>query len=218
MAAVAQGSSVSRALSADAVPIALAAGPLRFVPATARRPAKPTKPSSSAPRCVPTRDNLHDFFNGLVWLRFPRAKRRLNELQAAEIARAGIGAARGPLRDALTLFDENGAVLDAPPPCGRRCGRATGSALFVTERALCGRGAPAGVRPCAAGKAGLAPQGAHRACAAGAPGAAEAIADRRWRPSRRRIDRPLSPPSPSLRCRCSASRAGGRRKPELFLL
>ena len=29
---------------------------------------------------VPTRDNLHDFFNGLVWLRFPQAKRRLNQL------------------------------------------------------------------------------------------------------------------------------------------
>lgn len=64
---------------------------------------------------VPTRDNLHDFFNGLVWLRFPQAKQRLNELQAAEIARAGVGPVRGPLRDALTLFDENGAVLAAPP-------------------------------------------------------------------------------------------------------
>ena len=35
---------------------------------------------------VPTRDNLHDFFNGLVWLRFPQAKRRLNQLQAQAIA------------------------------------------------------------------------------------------------------------------------------------
>jgi hypothetical protein len=38
-------------------------------------------------RSVPTRDNLHDFFNGLVWLAFPQAKRRLNALQAAEIER-----------------------------------------------------------------------------------------------------------------------------------
>lgn len=68
-----------------------------------------------AARC-PTRDNLHDFFNGLVWLRFPLAKRRLNELQAGEIARRGIGPARGAVRDALTLFDENGALLDAPAP------------------------------------------------------------------------------------------------------
>ena len=63
---------------------------------------------------VPTRDNLHDFFNGLVWLAFPETKRRLNELQAAEIARNGVTSTRGPVRDALTLFDENGAVLDAP--------------------------------------------------------------------------------------------------------
>ncbi|MDB5826495.1 MAG: putative transrane protein, partial [Variovorax sp.] len=50
---------------------------------------------------VPTRDNLHDFFNGLTWLAFPQTKRRLNALQAGEIQRTGVGAARGPLRDAL---------------------------------------------------------------------------------------------------------------------
>ncbi len=65
-------------------------------------------------RCVPTRDNLHDFFNGLVWLRFPHTKRRLNQLQAQAIAADGVQAARGALRDALTVFDENGAVLQAP--------------------------------------------------------------------------------------------------------
>lgn len=65
---------------------------------------------------VPTRDNLHDFFNGLVWLQYPQAKRRLNQLQAQAIAASGVGAVRGPLRDALTLLDENGALLDAPEP------------------------------------------------------------------------------------------------------
>ncbi len=63
---------------------------------------------------VPTRDNLHDFFNGLIWLRYPQAKRRLNALQAGAIAAQGVGAVRGPLRDAVTVFDENGAVLFAP--------------------------------------------------------------------------------------------------------
>jgi len=86
-------------------------------------------------RC-PTRDNLHDFFNGLVWLAFPESKRRLNELQAAEIARTGIGATRGPLRDALTLFDENGAVLDAPPALWEALVTRDWHALFVTRRAL----------------------------------------------------------------------------------
>ena len=84
---------------------------------------------------VPTRDNLHDFFNGLVWLHFPLAKRRLNALQAAEIARHGIGGHRGPLRDALTLFDENGAVLDAPPVLWYALAARDWQRLFVTERA-----------------------------------------------------------------------------------
>ncbi|MET3495648.1 hypothetical protein ABIC90_002701 [Variovorax boronicumulans] len=87
-------------------------------------------------RTVPTRDNLHDFFNGLVWLAFPEAKRRLNELQAAEIARTGIGATRGPLRDALTLFDENGAVLDAPAALWEALMARDWATLFVTRRAL----------------------------------------------------------------------------------
>ena len=39
---------------------------------------------------VPTRDGLHDFFNGLCWMLFPETKRRLNALQAAEIAAAGV--------------------------------------------------------------------------------------------------------------------------------
>ncbi len=63
---------------------------------------------------VPTRDGLHDFFNGLCWHRFPQAKRRLNQLQAAEIEAQGIRATRGPVRDALTLFDENVVLMHAP--------------------------------------------------------------------------------------------------------
>lgn len=85
---------------------------------------------------VPTRDNLHDFFNGLVWLAFPRAKRRLNDLQAGEIARRGIGPTRGPLRDALTLFDENGAVLDAPPALWAALLVRDWRGLFIDQRAL----------------------------------------------------------------------------------
>lgn len=63
---------------------------------------------------VPTRDGLHDFFNGLCWHRFPLAKRRLNQLQASEIQAQGISARRGPVRDALTLFDENVVLMHAP--------------------------------------------------------------------------------------------------------
>lgn len=60
---------------------------------------------------VPTRDNLHDFFNGLVWLTFPLIKRQLNALQAAQIAQDGVGKSRGPARDAATIYDENSALL-----------------------------------------------------------------------------------------------------------
>ncbi|MDB5880733.1 MAG: hypothetical protein JWP43_611 [Ramlibacter sp.] len=62
----------------------------------------------------PVRPGLHDFFNGLAWLRMPLAKARLNLLHGAQIDSLGAGAARGPVRDAITVFDENGALLDAP--------------------------------------------------------------------------------------------------------
>lgn len=62
----------------------------------------------------PTREGLHDFFNGLCWMHFPEIKKKLNRLQAAEIAQAGVQQVRGPVRDALTLFDENAAFLLAP--------------------------------------------------------------------------------------------------------
>jgi hypothetical protein len=63
---------------------------------------------------VPTREGLHDFFNALCWMHFPLAKKRLNQLQAAEIARAGVGQVRGPVRDAATVFDENALLIQAP--------------------------------------------------------------------------------------------------------
>lgn len=66
--------------------------------------------------CIPTRDNLHDFLNGLIWLHFPRTKRLFNRWQADAIRQRGAGGTRGPLRDAITVFDENGALLLAPQP------------------------------------------------------------------------------------------------------
>ena len=60
---------------------------------------------------VPTREGLHDFFNALCWMHFPLAKRQLNRLQSAEIARAGVGQVRGPVRDAGTVFDENAVLI-----------------------------------------------------------------------------------------------------------
>jgi hypothetical protein len=83
---------------------------LRFVPQTSLPPNTAYEAFIFSSGTVPTRDNLHDFFNGLAWLVFPHTKRRLNQLQAAEISSSGVQTTRGPLRDALTLFDENAAL------------------------------------------------------------------------------------------------------------
>lgn len=64
--------------------------------------------------CVPTRpDSLHDLFNALAWLAFPRTKARINAMHAAQIPRET--GRRGRLRDLLTIFDEGGAIVCAPP-------------------------------------------------------------------------------------------------------
>lgn len=80
---------------------------------------------------VPTRGNLHDFLNAVIWLSFPAAKARLNALQAAELAKAGTlsgsSQPRGAARDAATIFDENAALLLAPD-------NAAGQALIAALR------------------------------------------------------------------------------------
>ena len=85
--------------------------PIRFVPQADLPPEQAYEQFIGATGCVPTRENLHDFFNGLVWLSFPRIKAQLNALQAAQIASAGVGKSRGPARDAATIYDENSALL-----------------------------------------------------------------------------------------------------------
>ena len=87
---------------------------VRFVPQAALPDGQPYEQFIFDTGTVPTRDNIHDFFNGLCWITFPQTKKKLNELQAAEIAKAGVQNIRGPVRDALTLFDENAAFLVAP--------------------------------------------------------------------------------------------------------
>ena len=85
--------------------------PLCFVPQAALPEGTAYEEFIGATGQVPTRDNLHDFFNALVWQTFPLVKRALNALQAAQIAQAGVGKSRGPARDAATIFDENAALL-----------------------------------------------------------------------------------------------------------
>lgn len=85
---------------------------------------------------VPTRENLHDFFNALVWLTFPRVKTRLNRRQAAEIeAAGGVMPHRGEVRDAATLFDENAALFVTRDPTLLEALRAhEWEDVFLTQR------------------------------------------------------------------------------------
>lgn len=110
--------------------------PVRFVAQTELAQGEAYESHIFRTRCCPTRANLHDFLNGLCWIRFPRSKTRLNELQAGEIARAGVSAARGPVRDAITILDENGALLDAPPEIWDALQAREWRRLFVDLRPL----------------------------------------------------------------------------------
>jgi hypothetical protein len=67
---------------------------------------------------VPSRENnLHDFLNALVWLRFPQLKSALNlrHCQALE-QQPGEHKLRGRLRDQLTLLDESGMLVISARP------------------------------------------------------------------------------------------------------
>ena len=92
------------------------AAPIRFVAQSKLPDGQAYEQFIFDTQTVPTRDNLHDFFNGLCWLTFPQTKKKLNQLQAAQLAIDGVQQTRGPVRDALTLFDENAAFLLAPQP------------------------------------------------------------------------------------------------------
>ncbi len=85
--------------------------PLRFVPQADLPEGQAYEDFIFATGQVPTREGLHDFFNALCWMHFPLTKQRLNHLQASEIARAGVGQVRGPVRDAATVFDENALLI-----------------------------------------------------------------------------------------------------------
>ena len=109
---------------------------VRFVPQSALPPGEAYEHYIFNSGQCPTRHGLHDFFNGLCWLRFPQIKKRLNQLQMAEIATAGVQPLRGPVRDALTVLDENGAFLLAPQPLWDALNARNWQELFVGLRPL----------------------------------------------------------------------------------
>lgn len=113
-----------------------AGAPVRFVPQAELPQGVAYEQFIHEQRRVPTRDGLHDFFNGLVWLRFPLTKQRLNQLQAAQIAVDGVLPVRGAVRDALTVFDENAALLQAPDILWQALQARDWSRLFLELRPL----------------------------------------------------------------------------------
>ncbi len=83
-------------------------------------------------------DNRHDLFNALIWLALPQTKAALNRRHFAAIgaARQQGSAARGPLRDALTQFDECGVVVaGCCPDLWRALRGHRWSEVFVARRA-----------------------------------------------------------------------------------
>jgi hypothetical protein len=77
----------------------------------------------------------HDRFNVLAWRLFPRAKAALNDRHVTDLD-AHPGPGRSRLRDALTLFDEDGLVVAVADPRLEALIRAfRWRALFVDHRA-----------------------------------------------------------------------------------
>lgn len=66
-------------------------------------------------RIATRRDNWHDLFNAMVWLRNPCIKAALNRRQVEDIGRFGTRQ-RSRAQCALTHFDEAGAVLRLDDP------------------------------------------------------------------------------------------------------
>lgn len=124
------GASCAEALNSDP------AMPVRFVPQAALPDGMAYEQYIFEQRGVPTRDGLHDFFNGVIWQHFPLAKQRLNQVQAAHIAADGVQAVRGPVRDAITVFDENAALLRAPDALWNALAARDWQRLFLELRPL----------------------------------------------------------------------------------
>jgi hypothetical protein len=130
---VAAGASSSQALNAAAP---LSVSPVQFVPQGELPAGEAYESYIFRSGCCPTREGLHDFFNGLAWLQFPQTKRRLNQLHVTQIEQTGIQPVRGPARDGLTVFDENAAFLQAPDALWDALAAKDWQQLFVDLRPL----------------------------------------------------------------------------------
>lgn len=127
-----------RAMNADATSVHITTGRgkrLAFIPQDALPPGTAYEAHIAATGCVPTRYNLHDFFNALTWFQFPRIKAALSARGSAVVDALGIGPTRGGIRDALTVFDENAVLFACSDPALSTALRAFDwKTLFVEQR------------------------------------------------------------------------------------
>lgn len=96
-----------------------ASGVPRFVPSTQALGALEYERCVKAGQ-IPTRDVSHDWYNGQVWLKFAQAKHFINachvdeDLLDSAVQKSSNNRSR--LRDAMTLFDESGALFLTTDP------------------------------------------------------------------------------------------------------
>lgn len=102
-------------------------------------------------KTIPTRQNTHDFLNGLSWIKYPSTKSSMLALQAAEVEKREeqsridshlntvdkrLQTGRGAVRDAITVFDENGVLLQADERLWSALEERDWQSLFIKHRAL----------------------------------------------------------------------------------
>jgi hypothetical protein len=88
---------------------------LRFVPPLHGGSAMSYETQIAATGEVPTRQNMHDLFNALQWLSFPRLKSAINTEHVKRLQVGGTHEAksRSKARDVLTMFDESGVIISS---------------------------------------------------------------------------------------------------------
>jgi hypothetical protein len=90
--------------------------PLAFTAPRSRQHALDYERAIAGRAEIATREgNLHDAFNALAWLRFPRTKAALNTVHVRAVE-ARTANARNRARDAATLLDESGLLLACMDP------------------------------------------------------------------------------------------------------
>lgn len=80
-------------------------------------------------------NNWHDFFNAMVWMRFPQIKSALNAVHHQEQNQQQ-SSKRSRRRDWLTLFDESGVIVVAQPEIKQLMKNHRWQELFVEKKHL----------------------------------------------------------------------------------